>query len=102
MAKHILSQHSNTTHANKAKEDILRIKAEKQDKRKNREDNKEEREKKKEEARRTKEIEDLQKAAKKMEEAAAELAELRKRAKINENIKMEEILKTEIVKQTRN
>ena len=50
MAKHILSQYSNTTHANKAKEDILRIKTEKKKRKKDREDNKEEREKKKEEA----------------------------------------------------
>ena len=84
MAKHILSQHSNTTHANKAKEDILRIKTEKKKRKIDREDNKEEREKKKEETRLTKEIEDFRKAARKMEEAAAEL---KQRAKLNQQKK---------------
>ena len=87
MAKHILSHHSNTTHAKKAKEDILRIGEEKKDKRKDQENNKKEREKKSEEARKKKELEDFQKVANKMEEETAELAELRRRAKINKQKK---------------
>ena len=43
LASHVLLQHGNTTYAQKAQEDIQRIKLEKQEKEKDREDNKDKR-----------------------------------------------------------